>query len=260
MIQLIKTFFKLKLVILFGVLNHSNLYAQVQDVEPKALVVIFGDSITQGYNANNIVQPINPVERVRVNYALPDRLLTNLLSESCRANLVENWGWGGSSSLNGALRIRGNLDLSKQSYPESEGYTDRYILIFYGTNDFGYKISNADTQTYIQYMIEQSRVKGFKPVVATLIKRLDRPGVVETRNSFIKAGAQAESAPIIDLYSIFDNDPRGYAGLIDPDLIHPNDDGLELIAQQWFGYLETQIEAKKCNVVLAPIIQLLLDD
>lgn len=235
----------------------GNVYAD--EVTPKSLVVIFGDSITQGYNSNNPVQPINPMDRSRVDYALPDRLLTNMLAESCRDNLVENWGWGGSSSLNGATRIRGNLDTSKAEYSEAEGYVERFILIFYGTNDLNYKISNADTRTYIEFMIEQAKIKGFKPVVATLIKRLDQPGKVETRNEFIKAAAQAEPAPVIDLYSVFDNDPRGYAGLIDPDLIHPNDQGLELIAQQWFNYLETQTEPKCNNLIISPILYLLLD-
>lgn len=257
MIQTIKTIFKIKLILLTLFLVSNRVYAS--DVKPKTLVAIFGDSITQGYNAANPVPTGNPRDRQRVDYSLPDRLLTNLLSESCRENLVENWGWGGSSSLNGAQRIRQNLDSSKASYPEIEGYTDRYVLIFYGTNDLNYGISNADTRVYIEYMIEQARIRDFKPVVATLLRRLDQPGVVETRNNFIKAAAQAQSAPVVDLYNAFLNDSRWYNGLLDPDLVHPKDAGYELIAQQWFNYLESQVEAKCNSLNISPILLLLLD-
>ncbi|NND82207.1 MAG: SGNH/GDSL hydrolase family protein [Gammaproteobacteria bacterium] len=244
-----------RLTLIFVLLLPLCAWAQEED---RALVVVFGDSITSesGYDESSSG---SFARNGALNAGLPSQLLTQILNESRRPSLVPNWGHGGtttgrapdgSGQNNGVERISGNLASSKATYPS----TQKIVLILYGTNDFGFGIPASDTGFNTQIMIDRARAQGFIPVVGTLTPRASRS--VASVNSAIKSAASIKNAKLVDIFTLF-NAAGGMSLLIDG--LHPTTAGYQVIAQSWFDeFLEQNIEAK--SPVIAPIIFLLLDE
>ena len=228
--------------------------------EERALVVVFGDSITSesGYPGSSSG---SRARNGALNSGLPSSELTTILNESERPSLVPNWGHGGTPSgrnqngegeFNGVERISGNLASSRGQYP-SDQY---FVLIIYGTNDPNFGIPSGDTGFNTRVMIDSARGQGFEPIIGTLTPRTDFS--VGSINNAIAAAASARNATLVDIFTKFNN-AGGFSLLLDG--LHPNSTGYNVIANIWFDeYLENAIEPLKSDVVLAPINLLLLDD
>ena len=238
----------------------------------EAVVALFGDSVTAGLLVG--------VYEVQIadgrTDGVPTIELDKLLNQNTprRPAVLSNWGHGGSSSGNneeigsgsssGTYRISSTLD----SLAASETGSPKIVLIIYGTNDFDYGISEADTGFNTSELINKSRTSGFIPIIGTLTPRSDRS--VVSYNSAIQAAAAERGAALVDHYTVFMNYPDGGVlallqdNEIDPRTNlpvrkHPNTTGYRIIAETWFDRsLRDLIPVSSNNV--AGAIQLLLDD
>ncbi len=244
------------------------LTANVTAANETNMIVLFGDSLTFGDN-NNFNGPVSAgVGSGRTgNDGLspplpPSDKLDDLLDAKSRESTVINWGVGGTSTDFGAARILSNLNSSLIDHSAD----NHYILILYGTNDFSFGLSPSTTAFNIQLMIDRARSVGFTPIIGTLTPRSDRN--VSDYNAQVAATANLRGAPVVDHFTRFLQDGNGGLDLLDleffggnPIRLHPTDEGYDVIAQTWFDqYLENEIVEIPQTAVVAPIIQLLLDN
>jgi len=210
-------------------LSAPAISADIDDL-PQSLIVMFGDSIAAGEQFP-IGGPIfDEIGDGREGVGCPTIYLTNLLrnegertSVDCatdntlnpardrvaeageiRNSRVVNWGFGGSSSSFGLARIDQDLAESRDQ-AEFQNATQRFVLIHYGTNDFDFGISPQTTGFNTQQMIIRARALGYTPAVSTLLPRNFRSTANET--AAIIQAAQQLSAPIVDMFSLFQNFP-----------------------------------------------------
>lgn len=253
------------------------------------VVVLFGDSITLGYNSNYLGSP-GPDPRVAGGTTVrgcPTFYLKDLLlqqeprgsDQDCptigvpspildandekRDAIVANWGLGGSSSARGVQRITSNLSDTKNQFP-AKAYL---ALIMYGTNDFGFNISTSMTRFNIIEMIRKARSAGYLPVIGTLIPRDDFN--VSPYNSSIVSAANQEGVLVVDHFARFVAQSTGWRSLLQQEIgvisgelvrFHPTDHGYLVIAETWFDkFLKNAIEPVP-TLVISPIITILLDD
>jgi len=252
-----------------------------------ATIVLFGDSITVGFNANfrdrfadgttergcptiylkNIL--LNEEDR-DADQDCPTSVFSSSIldaNESVRDVVVANWGIGGSTTDTGAARIRSNLNETRRDFP-ADNY---YVLIIYGTNDFDLEISTAVTRFNTQLMIQEARSAGFTPIIGTITPRDDRD--IQPYNEQIVKGARAEGAPVVDLFARFIAQPGGWRTIVQQEVgvnsgnlvrFHPTDQGYLIIAETWFDrFLRAEIdpivpEPELINIV--PMLDILLND
>ena len=199
-----------------------------------------------------------------------------------RNSFVVNWGEGGTTTPSGVARIQSNLLLSASQFPAAQ---QRFALIHYGTNDLGFGIGSSTTAFNIRQMINLSRAVGYVPAVSTLLPR----SFADTQplGNVIRSVGQQEGVPVVDMFSLYLNFPgspspvvplRGLAGqqggasnllpveslaavgVFVTTRLHPNDQGYSVMIEAWFEeFLEDAIESAR-DVVIAPIINLLLDE
>ena len=233
-----------------------------------AVVVLFGDSITVGENESSYYQDCPKAGGLRRGFGMgrsdfctPDMVLSALLNDSDRPAIVLNQGEGGTSSMNGVSRLGAALDLAKSQHNGSV----YYVLILYGTNDFGQGLSTSDTRNNVRTMINIAEGRGFIPLVSNLLPRNDRD-VSGAENGAIFSAASLEGAQFVDQYSNF-NSKGGFA-LHDNEAprlpaslrLHPTKQGYTVVAEHWFGAaLSSLIEPLKNTPPVGPIM-LLLDD
>lgn len=196
----------------------------------KALVALFGDSITVGYNSSYSQVDIG---NGTTTHGAPTIELNKLLNQDTpkRPSIVSNWGDGGTSSENGTWRIIRELNILNSQYSNQL----KLVLILYGTNDAAFDITTADTRFNIEIMIDNARARGFEPIIGTLTPVEGRD--VGPRNSQIAAAANSKGAFLVDHFTRFINQPGGWRTLIEEDngeRLHPNNDGYRVIAETWF--------------------------
>ncbi len=267
----------------------TTMTAQSQEAD-LSLVVLFGDSISHGFNGNLSNRFSDSVGNGRTDRGCPAIYLANILNkqedrddgppDECRvvegdstirdsnemqANaIVQNWGNGGSSSMAGVQRMSGDLSSAASTIAAQQ----KFALILYGTNDFNFGISSDVTRANIEVMIDIARSQNYVPIVSTLIPRA--PGVSQGQsqnlaeyNAAINSAIANRNADKVDLHARFINEPGGFLSLLDPDQLHPTDPGYLVIAETWFSdFLQGQISAVpvRSDFQVAPIILLLLDD
>jgi lysophospholipase L1-like esterase len=259
-------FKNLKLYSLVLAFIHSaNVYAATDP----SVVVLYGDSITVGYNLEE-----NFTERFgagRTASQLPgsrplqetDSLLNS--KRSTRSSIIVNWGVGGSSSTNGVSRISSSLSDTRAQYAGS----NYYVLILYGTNDTGHGLTSSDTAFNVRQMINKTRAAGanFIPVVANLLPRSDLD--VRPQNSRIVSEAAVANTPLVRLFEAFVDYPNGYTRLLGEETssrtgqrirLHPNVTGYQLIAQTWFDEALKDLIEPDPTFNPAAVLMLLLDD
>ena len=228
------------------------------------VIALFGDSITVGEN-NAFPWPLRPFTangRIANQGAFPplppsDGLDTLLIAQG-RPSTVVNWGIGGSTTDTGAARIFGNIGFTRATIP-ADNY---YVLIMYGTNDFGGGLSESTTGFNTLLMIDRARAAGYIPVIGTLTPRIDRD--VTPYNQQIIAAANIRGVPVVDHFSRFWQ--FGF-DLLDVEVfngsivrLHPTAFGYTVIQQLWFdAFLANAIEPIG-NIVISPILELLLDE
>ena len=252
--------------------------------EESSTIVLFGDSTTVGFNVNfgdrfgngttergcptiylnnillNLEPRTDPEDCPTTIY--PSPILD--ANDQVRNVVVANWGVGGSNTADGVGRISSNLNQTKLDHPAS----NYYVLIVYGTNDFGSEISASMTHFNTRIMIQQARSAGYIPVMGTITPRDDRD--ISPYNAEIVSAAQEENAPVIDMFARFIAQPGGWRTIVQQEVsvltgelvrFHPTDEGYLIIAETWFDqYLQNVIQAERPDVNVAPILDLLLND
>jgi lysophospholipase L1-like esterase len=198
----------------------------------------FGDSITNGDGSGD-------------DQGYRDRLRAKLAAHFGRGQVV-NEGISGGRSPFGAERLPNSLRSARPAYS----------LIMYGTNDWNdgvCKVATAPCYTIdsLRDMIRSARGSQSLPVLATLPPAnpafADRGA--EERNVWvadisarIRALAREEGVAVADVQAAFvraGNLPRLFT-----DHIHPNDDGYEIIAQEFFRAVSAAREAPAATGIL----------
>lgn len=229
-----------------------------QQNEP--VVVLFGDSISAGIIPGVFEDGIGAGQE---NYGLPSIELDSLLEGSRRPTTVLNWGYGGTPSgpsLTDGLSASGNDGVSRISAvidaTRSAHTADQYyVLVLYGTNDFGWGIMPSDTNFYLRTIIARAQAKGSDiiPIVGNNVTCSGCGSLLPSYNQAIQLAAQSRSVPFVNHASNFA--PQ----LISNDGLHPNQAGYAKLAQNWFDFqLEALIEQRP--PAIAPVINLLLFD
>jgi len=225
------------------------------------LVALFGDSITYGYARRGRGDG-------RPDIGAPDRKLSALLNDSRRPSVVVNLGWGGTPTGpagspglvaigNGLERINRDLDSVSAAYPDS---SIKYIVILYGFNDRAWGIPNATTAFNVEQMILRAINRGYVPIVGSIAPCLCSNSTIASRNRLIESRVvslrnRGNVVHYVDQYSLLLSD---IGSLLIPDGVHPNDQGYQRIANNWFNLvLKNLIEKKQ---VIIPAIPLLLLD
>lgn len=239
-----------------------------------AVIIVFGDSISAGYNDDELDLNGNPnnqkgIGSGQTDFGLPDQELSRILDESRRSAVVVNWGYGGTSSSFGERRISGNTAQTKTEHPGSQ----YIVLIIYGTNDYGQGISPSTTRFNIAQMITRARANGYTPIVGALTPRDDEN--VTSYNSQIQLAAITANpaAQFVNHYAHFQTYPANGLSLLNTEFsnlkqtyvrLHPSNEGYLVIAEHWLNSaLATLIEPQAIvvtPVVVTPVLMLLLDD
>jgi lysophospholipase L1-like esterase len=191
----------------------------------------FGDSITNGDGSGD-------------DQGYRDRLRNRLAAHFGRGQVV-NEGVSGGRSPFGAQRMPESLRRARPAYS----------LIMYGTNDWNdaeCKMATAPCYTIdnLRDMILSARGSQSLPVLATLPPsnpQFEDRGA-EERNRWvadisvrIRALAREQNVPVADVQAAFAR--AGSLPRLFVDHIHPNDDGYEIIAQEFFRAVSTAREA-----------------
>lgn len=257
---------RLKVLKTVWVLLGLLLFSSASAAQTNSLVVLFGDSITVGFNSGRRIDFPSGSTTI----SGPRQFLSDLLNDPAapRNTIVANWGAGGTSSANGITRITSNLDASRANNP-----ADQFIvLIMYGTNDFGQGISTSTTAFNNNILVFLARNVGYLPIVGTVTPRSDRD--IGPLAAAITAEVTANNAQVVDQFSFFNARPLEQNFELEisllsgqPIRLHPNDDGYRLLAQNWFdGALQNLIPVTfpppppAPPVLIAPLLPLLLED
>ena len=265
----------------------------------ESVVVLFGDSISHGFNAGLSNGRTDELGGGRTDRGCPTFYLANILNneddrdgrcpvvegdsairdanENIANASVQNWGNSGSTTALPAPPLdgrRGQNGIERIAVDLQAAFSDgvdgqRFVLILYGTNDFGFGIDPTETGANHRIMIDIARANGFIPVVSPLLPR--SPGTnsdvgalqnIAAYNSQINSAISSRGANTVDLNARFNSEPGGFQTLLD-DGLHPTDEGYLVIAETWFdqflsGAVSSQPESS--GFVIAPILFLLLDD
>lgn len=261
-----------RLSLIFTTIIFLLLSKNVVALNEPTIISVFGDSISLGYNQTWINtycggDPAclnNRNGNGALNLGSPSTLLKENMDDSNRPTDVINLGVGGSASgaslkpsvtsNNGVGRITNDLKFVNSNYGNNK---DSFVLIIYGTNDHGYDIGPSTTGFNIEQMIIKSIAENTIPIVGT-IPPCSCKNVVPVNDKIITAANKSYAKPVyfVDHYQNLVNE--GWGGLVEPDGIHPNDQGYSFIADSWFN---EQIKALvKSNTIIAPIISILLSD
>lgn len=167
----------------------------------QALILCIGDSITEG---------------VYVATPYPTRL-SRLIGQP-----VINAGIGGEEADAGLARINGLLNQ----------HSPTHVLILFGTNDILHSRQNLYTTALeIMEMARRARASGAVPVIGTAppmtAPRTFNAGRVNELNGYIRSMASANGFLVADIQNAFGSG----AGLMMSDGFHPNDAGMQVIAQ-----------------------------
>uniref|UniRef100_UPI0040577939 SGNH/GDSL hydrolase family protein n=1 Tax=Candidatus Electronema sp. TaxID=2698783 RepID=UPI0040577939 len=179
----------------------------------KAVVVCFGDSITQGYQGNT---------RTAYPAYLPDML-------DPTAFTIVNAGKGGEATYSGVERI---ADVLTKHAP-------KHVIIMEGANDIIQGISPATTAFNLENMAQQAKAAGATPVMSTITPNSEPNHAPENYNPLIITAAANGGYTLVDTYSRLITDWKNLTF----DGLHPTRVGAQKIAE---GFAE-QIKALKSS-------------
>jgi lysophospholipase L1-like esterase len=184
----------------------------------------FGDSITEGLGSRDVDGYHGPLEEA--------------LQRHFGRGVVEADGLGGSKSDDGSARITGVINRVRPAY----------TLILYGTNDW--KRCNGEvpciTVGSLQSMIGAVKSISSLPVLGTIPpvnphdNLPERNEWVTNMNVAVRAMAAQEGVPVADVHAAFVRDANGHLEDLFVDLVHPNDRGYRLIANEFFKAITTR--------------------
>jgi lysophospholipase L1-like esterase len=178
----------------------------------------FGDSIVDGFGSREIDGFRGPLEES--------------LQRFFGRGVVEADGLGGSKSDDGSARITSVLNHVRPAY----------TLILYGTNDW--KRCNGEvpciTVGNLQSMIGAVKSVSSLPVLGTIppCNTHDNPPErnewITRMNVEVRAMAQREGVPVADVHAGFMREAGSHLEDLFVDLVHPNDRGYRIIADEFF--------------------------
>lgn len=164
------------------------------------VVAAFGDSITAGSQCACTPYPAR---------------LSGMINKS-----VGNYGIGGSRASDNIDRTQSVID---QCHPG-------FMLILYGVNDIIHGGGIDSIVNALDQMVEICKNNHVVPVLANYPRTLTGHAIfgprVHSLGEAIKELASSKGVPCVDLYSEFDGNPDLY----EPDGLHPNDAGTQIIA------------------------------
>lgn len=241
---------------IFAAVFASSSQAMAQQ---RSVIVMFGDSITVGYNSTRQIRNGDGSTTL----GGPRQFLSDRLnnSDERRPSTVVNWGEGGTNTARGLQRISNNLGTTRTAYPD-----DRcFVLLNYGTNDFGFGLDASTTVFNTREMIRRIRSAGCTPIVGNLTPRSDRD--LARLSRAVGSIAASENALVVDHFSVFSQKPLVYNFELERSSrtgeflrLHPNEAGYQLLVSNWFNRaLSGLIAPIESPLVIVPILQLLLD-
>ena len=201
----------------------------------------FGDSITYGVMDFEYAPEKGYIPRLQI-----------LLTQTFGTATLFNDGFAGELTGEGVVRIP-TVIANRQA---------RYLLLLEGTNDVKFLDVPVDTAVFnLKEMLRICQGSGVFPAIATLIPRRDWIWYFDqytdrffALNAAIPIMASEKSAPLLDLFTVFDTYPNGGADLlISTDGVHPNERGYQVMAEQWlkaikaFPFPPVQIKIQKAE-------------
>lgn len=140
---------------------------------------------------------------------------------------VVNSGQPAETSGSGAARA-GSV-LSK--------YKPGFLLVLYGVNDIIHGASSESAAANVRSIVQQAKANKTVPVVATYPIPVGPHGAfsggTSSLNSLLRDMAGSEGVALVDL----ENEFEGSTDLLEPDGLHPNDLGTEVMALAFFDKL-----------------------
>ncbi|MGD8598855.1 MAG: GDSL-type esterase/lipase family protein, partial [Anaerolineae bacterium] len=182
----------------------------------------FGDSITAGLYIDPATgQPVGDY---------PARLSAKLNGRVVPSEVI-NDGLPGEKVYAGRFRL---LDVSWPTY------TPQFLELMEGTND----ITHSDTYNDIAYnldeMVKWPKRAGTRVFLSTLIPREDnRYDETQTMNGYIADVAAKRGVPLVDNWQAFQNSGNWHALMA--DFLHPNDAGMQVLADSWYASILSNI-------------------
>ena len=232
------------------------------------VVVLFGDSTSLGDN----IEYRRKYGKTyfwngRTDRGVPTTRLSEILESSGRTNIVSNMGYGATPSGVGNLptnqnsgleRIRKNLRKVRNDF-RGKSYI---ALIMYGINDRANDIPASTTGYNSAELARIANDEGFTAVVSTIlpcdtcsfsVNEINR-SIVYWVNTRIQSGADTHFVNNHDSVRRLWN-----TGYVDPDGVHPTDEGYAAIAQSWFDLKLNELIPEDKTIDLNSILYLLLD-
>lgn len=184
----------------------------------------FGDSITDGLGSRDIDGFRGPLEES--------------LQRHFGRGVVEADGLGGSKSDDGSARISGVVNRVRPAY----------TLILYGTNDW--KRCNGEVPCHtvdsLRSMIGVAKSISSLPVLGTIPpcnphdNLPERNDWITRMNVAVRAMAAQEGVPVADVHAGFVRAAGSHLEDLFVDLVHPNDQGYRVIADEFFKAITTR--------------------
>jgi lysophospholipase L1-like esterase len=196
------------------------------------LYLTFGDSITEGLGSRDIDGFRGPLQEA--------------LQRHFGRGTVEADGLGGSKSDDGSARINGVINRVRPAY----------TLILYGTNDWKRCAGEVPCHTVgsLQSMIGAAKSISSLPVVATIPpvnpndNLPERNDWVTRMNAAVRAMAAQEGVPVADVHAGFVREANGRLEDLFVDLVHPNDRGYQVIANEFFKAIASRSTGSSSSV------------
>ena len=194
---------KILIVLVFSIFNVGcNEHIPIPRLSKDAVILAFGDSLTYGTGASK-----------KNDYP-------SILSELTSLTVI-NGGIPGEISKNGLNRLPALLD---KHQPE-------LMILIHGGNDILRKVSRKETAKNLGQMITEARKRN----ISVILLGVPKPGLFFLRSADIYVSIANEYQTPVGLEVLptvlGDNSLKS-------DLIHPNDDGYQLIAERIFELLQ----------------------
>jgi len=183
----------------------------------ETVILAFGDSITQGWNADT-----NSDEDGGY---IP--ILENLLDTQVEETRIFELGWGGETTDHALARL-----------PAVLLFIGDKILMMHGTNDINEGVSVSTMLFNVEQMIQLCIADEIEPMVSTIIPRVDDPrdwdnSLAREFNAGVLALTQQYGAEFCDNFEAFWTYEPSYRRLFS-DHLHPNALGYQVMAETWF--------------------------
>lgn len=192
----------------------------------------FGDSIVDGLGSRDIDGFRGPLE--------------DALQRHFGRGVVEADGLGGSKSDDGIERLGGLLNRVRPAY----------TLVLYGTNDWKrclgevpcHTVDALRTQIGIAKAVSSLPVLGTIPPVNPHDNPPERNEWITRMNVAVRAMAAQEGAPVADVHAGFMREAGSHLEDLFVDLVHPNDRGYRIIADEFFKAITTRSSGSTTSV------------